>query len=201
MLNTECMSSFFCSFPYSTSNSVCSECFWGEIPRAVENVALADCDMKCGGDQKTLCGGGNRVLVYENVNWVNPTRVALANAINAYMQAVVDYSKLQTVARNLLRDLVIGAPGRKRQPASPTLEAGFQLKRKIRNFLEVLAVKAPETRRRSVAPSSESESKILVARGPADDVLRAFVNLFTEGQTLSEFSTCALCSDNISNQS
>ncbi|KAK2005862.1 WSC-domain-containing protein [Colletotrichum eremochloae] len=44
------------------------ECFWGDVQVNPERSNQADCNTVCAGNPDQVCGGGNRILVYENSN-------------------------------------------------------------------------------------------------------------------------------------
>lgn len=47
-----------------------SECYWGNAAAYNTSENLGDCNMVCDGSISELCGGGNRILVYQDAAWV-----------------------------------------------------------------------------------------------------------------------------------
>ncbi|KAL0937228.1 WSC-domain-containing protein [Colletotrichum truncatum] len=45
------------------------ECFWGDVQVNPERSNQADCNTPCAGNPSQVCGGGNRILLYENSNF------------------------------------------------------------------------------------------------------------------------------------
>lgn len=50
--------------------------------------------MACAGDPTEICGGENRILIYEDTTWTNPTLDDLANALDDYNTKVVAFYDL-----------------------------------------------------------------------------------------------------------
>ena len=49
------------------------ECYWGDILNSgAKKVSDSDCDTPCNGNDKEICGGGNRITLYENSNFQPP---------------------------------------------------------------------------------------------------------------------------------
>ncbi|KAI1085479.1 WSC-domain-containing protein [Whalleya microplaca] len=44
------------------------ECYWGDVETNPQQSDQADCDTVCAGNPSQICGGSNRILVYENTN-------------------------------------------------------------------------------------------------------------------------------------
>ncbi|RDW72896.1 WSC-domain-containing protein [Coleophoma cylindrospora] len=44
------------------------ECYWGDTETNPQQSNQGDCNTPCAGDPSEICGGGNRILVYENSN-------------------------------------------------------------------------------------------------------------------------------------
>jgi hypothetical protein len=67
-----------------------SECFWGDVLQLEEVTPLGDCNLPCDGNLREICGGGGRILIYEDINWTNPTRDELADALSDYGEKAQD---------------------------------------------------------------------------------------------------------------
>ncbi|PVH74820.1 WSC-domain-containing protein, partial [Cadophora sp. DSE1049] len=42
------------------------ECYWGDIVSYNRSENAADCNAYCNGDPTEICGGGNRILIYQD---------------------------------------------------------------------------------------------------------------------------------------
>jgi len=82
---------------------VFSECFWGDKIANEQQLSLEQCDMPCDGNPRQICGGGNRILVYENSDWKISTRKELAAALENYMELTGQLSD----AVDLWKDLAL----------------------------------------------------------------------------------------------
>ncbi|KAH8810884.1 hypothetical protein F5884DRAFT_897418 [Xylogone sp. PMI_703] len=48
------------------------ECYWGNTLVDASTANSGDCNMACTGNNREVCGGGNRILIYQNPSWVDP---------------------------------------------------------------------------------------------------------------------------------
>jgi hypothetical protein len=60
--------------------------------------ASSDCNMPCSGNGGETCGGGNRIQIYSDTTWEDPTYAELADAVHQYnasvwqaLQVIEDY--------------------------------------------------------------------------------------------------------------
>ncbi len=54
-----------------------------------QQVADEECDMTCAGNPSQWCGGANRLIGYEDINWFDPSRAQLAEAMGWYLDILV----------------------------------------------------------------------------------------------------------------
>jgi predicted Fe-S protein YdhL (DUF1289 family) len=64
---------------------VSSECYWGDNG-TFSASSNSDCNMPCSGDGTQVCSGGNRLTLYEDTTWTNPSRKELADALRSFYQ-------------------------------------------------------------------------------------------------------------------
>jgi len=69
---------------------ISSECYWGDILQHEEVTSLGDCNLHCNSGLHEICSGGGRILVYKNIDWTNPTRDELADALSGYGEKAQD---------------------------------------------------------------------------------------------------------------
>ncbi|KAI0006359.1 WSC-domain-containing protein [Xylariaceae sp. FL0662B] len=83
------------------------ECYWGDVENNAQQADQADCDTVCAGNAGEICGGGNRILVYENSNGHSvddaknsvdnyqndPTNTALAQTAKNAIDSALDQAK------------------------------------------------------------------------------------------------------------
>ena len=55
------------------------ECYYGNTISGGNSPAGSGCDTPCGGDTLQLCGGGNRMNLYENTEWKPPAPLTKFN--------------------------------------------------------------------------------------------------------------------------
>jgi hypothetical protein len=70
--------------------------------------------MACAGDATEICGGGNRILIYEDTTWTNPTRDDLANALDDYNAKVAAFHDLVQQWQDQITQYNQQNPGAKR---------------------------------------------------------------------------------------
>ncbi|KAJ2973982.1 hypothetical protein NQ176_g6293 [Zarea fungicola] len=61
-----------------------SECFIGNTLHSTTKASDGDCNSVCAGAKTELCGGGNRVQVYEDTTWSDPTLDQLTAVLVQY---------------------------------------------------------------------------------------------------------------------
>lgn len=62
-----------------------SECFLGNTLHSnPRHTSTEDCKMPCDGNSAEVCGDGNRLLVYQDSTWTDPTKDDLLNALRQY---------------------------------------------------------------------------------------------------------------------
>jgi len=70
-----------------------TECFVGNTLHNLNQAPNEDCGQRCGGNPAQWCGNVNRVLVYTDMAWTDPTRaelIALMVQYNATLSDVAD---------------------------------------------------------------------------------------------------------------
>ncbi|KAH7323511.1 hypothetical protein BKA65DRAFT_540182 [Rhexocercosporidium sp. MPI-PUGE-AT-0058] len=56
------------------------ECYWGNTIASASSQALGQCDMLCGGSSTSICGGGNRISLYQDYTYAPPPSTAVVPA-------------------------------------------------------------------------------------------------------------------------
>ena len=83
-----------------------------------------DCNMACAGNRAELCGGGNRIQVYQDATWINPTADDLAAFLQQYhdilAQSKLAIDKYTQDIKNLQAALTRNPPVRKFKRQSQT---------------------------------------------------------------------------------
>ncbi|CEJ95174.1 hypothetical protein VHEMI10671 [[Torrubiella] hemipterigena] len=74
-----------------------SQCFWGNVQFNDQISDANDCNIACGGAKSEACGGENRILLYENPDYVDPT-----NAI--YVRDLKDWREELDKMRGLITE-------------------------------------------------------------------------------------------------
>lgn len=71
---------------------------------STDNSDANDCNTPCGGAKSEACGGGNRILIYENPDYVDPTNDNYVIALKAWRDEldkvrglIADFYKLVTI--------------------------------------------------------------------------------------------------------
>ncbi|RAH81716.1 hypothetical protein BO86DRAFT_399552 [Aspergillus japonicus CBS 114.51] len=64
------------------------QCFVGNTIHDGTAYSDSDCNMPCSGNTAETCGGGNRVQIYADRTWEDPTYAELADAIHQYNASV-----------------------------------------------------------------------------------------------------------------
>lgn len=125
---------------------LCSECYWGDIPSYNTSESIADCDTPCNGDPTEICGGGNRILIYQDSAWVLLTDAEYAAELKE-LQALLQ--QLQTLVAKWYQDLqayyaaIKAAAQTKRKRASISLtQQGITLNLDQQAILELMKPKS-----------------------------------------------------------
>ncbi|KAL4869547.1 hypothetical protein BDV12DRAFT_196174 [Aspergillus spectabilis] len=110
-----------------------SECFVGNTIYSTETDPKNDCDMVCSRDDGKLCGGGNRLQVYEDSTWEDPTLEELADGIRQYnasvydtLQVIFTYNDHLTTLQDILESS--SCPARAKRTDSPYEEIKLQVR-------------------------------------------------------------------------
>ncbi|KAL4877591.1 hypothetical protein BJY04DRAFT_230551 [Aspergillus karnatakaensis] len=64
------------------------QCFVGNTIHTGSSFPESECDMACSGNDRETCGGGNRVQLYQDSTWKNPTYAELAAAVRQYSSSM-----------------------------------------------------------------------------------------------------------------
>ncbi|KAG4436972.1 hypothetical protein IFR05_007542 [Cadophora sp. M221] len=59
------------------------ECYWGNTIASASSQALGQCDMLCGGSSTSICGGGNRISLYQDYTYTPPPSTPVVPAPTA----------------------------------------------------------------------------------------------------------------------
>lgn len=81
-----------------------SQCFVGNTLRGANSAPAGDCNMRCAGNPGEVCGGSNRIQVYEDTEWKDPTVDELADLIRRYHAAMTAARRLLEEAETLFSD-------------------------------------------------------------------------------------------------
>ncbi|PYI31449.1 hypothetical protein BP00DRAFT_474956 [Aspergillus indologenus CBS 114.80] len=65
-----------------------TQCFVGNTIHDGTAYSDSDCNMPCSGNTAETCGGGNRVQIYADRTWEDPTYAELADAVHQYNASV-----------------------------------------------------------------------------------------------------------------
>ena len=71
-----------CTYP--STNMIRSECYWGYMLSYRTEENMADCNTFCNGDPTEICGGGNRLLIYQDSAWVLLSDIQYAAALQEF---------------------------------------------------------------------------------------------------------------------
>lgn len=84
------------------ANATPRECFWGDIAVHNSSQNIGDCNYPCDGAPTEICGGGNRILIYQDAEWVLLTNAEYAAELQE-LQALLQ--QLQTLVAKWHQDL------------------------------------------------------------------------------------------------
>ncbi|KZL65202.1 WSC-domain-containing protein, partial [Colletotrichum tofieldiae] len=134
------------------------ECFWGDVQVNPERSNQADCNTACAGNPDQVCGGGNRILVYENSN---------LHGVSEAKNSVENYSKDPTNS-NLA------------QTAKNAIDTALDTARNFFNQITNSAVKAAQqqliqdlTAASSTAATAVAAASAAIAAVLADQIAKA----------------------------
>ncbi|KAK4446244.1 hypothetical protein QBC34DRAFT_411784 [Podospora aff. communis PSN243] len=91
-----------------------SQCFVGNTLRGDLSAPASDCSMRCAGNPAETCGGGNRIQVYQDTDWKDPTLDELAGLIRRYHAAMSAARGLLDEAEKLLAGMMASSAKGKR---------------------------------------------------------------------------------------
>ncbi|KAH6710677.1 hypothetical protein BKA61DRAFT_694333 [Leptodontidium sp. MPI-SDFR-AT-0119] len=118
------------------------ECYWGDILSYQTSKDMAECSDYCNGDLTEICGGENRILLYQDSAWVLLTDAEYAAALQEF-QALLQ--QLQTAVTKWHEDLkayyaaIKEAAQKKRKRASVSLtQQGITLNLDREAILELM---------------------------------------------------------------
>ncbi|KAJ0417535.1 hypothetical protein BJY00DRAFT_303404 [Aspergillus carlsbadensis] len=107
-----------------------SQCFVGNTIHDGSQEPDGDCNMACAGDSSESCGGGNRIQIYEDSTWKDPTIDELIAAIRSYNSTVEQAREvISTYYEHLgtLQDLMQSSSATKVKRDSPYDDIELQL--------------------------------------------------------------------------
>jgi hypothetical protein len=73
--------------------TIVRECFWGDILYG-SATDLATCDTPCAGNSKQLCGGSDRLIVYQDNDWVDPSIEILEQTLQEFESVCKDIADI-----------------------------------------------------------------------------------------------------------
>lgn len=121
---------------------ILSECYWGDILSYQTSKDMEECSDYCNGDLTEICGGENRILLYQDSAWVLLTDAEYAAALQEF-QALLQ--QLQTAVTKWHEDLkayyaaIKEAAQKKRKRASVSLtQQGITLNLDREAILELM---------------------------------------------------------------
>ncbi|KAK4226037.1 hypothetical protein QBC38DRAFT_529662 [Podospora fimiseda] len=80
------------------------ECYIGNTLRGAEDAPQRDCNMACAGNSQQLCGSGNRIQVYEDKTWKDPTKDEMNKLIRDYYEIMVESGEILREMEALLEE-------------------------------------------------------------------------------------------------
>lgn len=80
-----------------------SQCFGGNTLHTSNKASDGDCDTICAGAPSEFCGAGNRIQVYEDTTWSDPTLDQLTQVLLQYNSSLFDLSALTTQYKGLIQ--------------------------------------------------------------------------------------------------
>ncbi|CEJ82138.1 hypothetical protein VHEMI02223 [[Torrubiella] hemipterigena] len=80
-----------------------SECFLGNTLHGSDKKSDSDCNKICAGTPTEYCGQANRLQVYENQKWSDPTLDELTNALTVYNRTLFQLSQLNNQYQSLIQ--------------------------------------------------------------------------------------------------
>lgn len=105
-------------------------CFLDDVLANPTTLAgQADCNTPCAGNHSEICGGSNRILIYEDVTWFDPTAAELAAEIVTYNQTLQEINNAILVWQNDIAQLQANTSTAKRQSITQTtvVQAGERI--------------------------------------------------------------------------
>ncbi|KAK3985703.1 hypothetical protein QBC44DRAFT_362053 [Cladorrhinum sp. PSN332] len=103
-----------------------SQCFVGNTLRGAEEAPQRDSNMACAGNSLQTCGSGNRIQVYEDKTWKDPSQEEMAKMISDYYHAVHEALDSLHEIEDLLQQLEalegsrVGSARARRDPGQST---------------------------------------------------------------------------------
>lgn len=120
-------------------------CYWSDVPTNPQQVANEECDMTCAGGPSQWCGGPNRLIGYQHINWFDPSRAQPAKAMGWYLDVL---GRLQVTVKdwlNLLeqlRDEQVNGMKLRRQ-VTPLMQATNAVRSLIKSTVDKLGMMYP----------------------------------------------------------
>ncbi|KAG4439039.1 hypothetical protein IFR05_005467 [Cadophora sp. M221] len=121
------------------------ECYWGDLLSYQTSKNIAECNDYCNGDLTEICGGENRILLYQDVAWVLLTDAEYAAALQEF-QALLQ--QLQTAVAKWHQDLNAyyaaikeAAPKRRKRASVSLTQQGITLNLDREAILQIMKPK------------------------------------------------------------
>lgn len=80
-----------------------SECYFGNTLHTSDKASDGDCSQVCAGNQGEFCGNGNRVQVYQDSTWSDPTVQELTDVLLQYNSSLLELRQLSGQYQNLIQ--------------------------------------------------------------------------------------------------
>ncbi|KAL3456958.1 hypothetical protein BJX64DRAFT_293642 [Aspergillus heterothallicus] len=106
------------------------QCFVGNTIHDGNFENKGDCNTACAGNTGEACGGGNRIQIYEDSKWADPTLDELADAIRKYNATVVEArAVLESYNEHLqtLQDIMASSSSKTKRADGPYVNIEMQI--------------------------------------------------------------------------
>ncbi|CEL06505.1 hypothetical protein ASPCAL09681 [Aspergillus calidoustus] len=131
------------------------QCFVGNQMHGGTQFASSDCNMPCSGNGGETCGGGNRIQIYSDTTWEDPTYEELADAVHQYnasvwqaLQVIEDYRGHLEILQGILQS----------SPSAKVKRAGEYEEIELRLIADRSAANEAST---SLAAAKENGNRVL----------------------------------------
>ncbi|CEJ95175.1 hypothetical protein VHEMI10672 [[Torrubiella] hemipterigena] len=147
-----------------------SECFLGNTLHGSDKKPDGDCNKVCAGAPTEYCGQADRLQVYENRKWSDPTLDELTNALTVYNRTLFQLYQLNNQYQSLIQRWADAQKGGKKRASFFSKRAPTITVTELRRGLADIQRQYP-THRQALAQAS-TEGGRLFLRGASLDVVR-----------------------------